>query len=547
MKLENILIIILLTFVYSLSLFVPLNDNDSAHHATIALNMFLNNNVISLISHGEPYLDKPHFQFWLLYFSYKLFGVSTFAYKISSLFFTILTLFSTYKLTKHIFNKEIAKNATLIIATSFAFMMGNVDIRMDAILTGGVVFSVYKLVQYFDDKKWITLILASLGIGITFSTKGIFGVAIIGLISLFYAIHKGIFKELFQLKFLSIIPLFFLFILPVLIAYYIQFDMHPETIVRGTTGNSGVKFILFHQSFSRMGGKEFGESSSNDYFFFFHTLLWSIIPWSLLYCVGVFNQMKKSIQEKKLFSDTSLSLVFPVLLIFIVMGISKFKLPHYMLPVYPFTAIFIAYYVSGLSKDSLKKWNIIQNIQYVLLIITGIILNYWVFSTESIWLSIFYVFLAFLVFYNLLKSKNLILKGTWICILFWIPFNSNFFPKLLSFQGGQNIAKSVNKLKLNNENILYFGAIDLPYSFDYYTAHIHKFCTIEELKIRKSRKLETYLFVEYKDLKQLGENKLFFKLINKAKDFRITVLTGKFLNPNSRKKVVNYVYLVKLN
>ena len=65
-KIENFLIFILLFIVYFIGLFIPLNDNDSAHHATIALNMFLNNNPVDLISHGESYLDKPHFQFWLV-------------------------------------------------------------------------------------------------------------------------------------------------------------------------------------------------------------------------------------------------------------------------------------------------------------------------------------------------------------------------------------------------------------------------------------------------------------------------------------------------
>ena len=122
---ENIFLIGFLSIIYLLGLLVPINDNDSAHHATIALNMFLNNDPISLVSHGDPYLDKPHFQFWILQLSFILLGVTTFAYKISSLLFTCLTLYSIYKLARLIYSKDVAINATLILATSFAFLMSS--------------------------------------------------------------------------------------------------------------------------------------------------------------------------------------------------------------------------------------------------------------------------------------------------------------------------------------------------------------------------------------------------------------------------------------
>ena len=545
-KIENFLIFILLFIVYFIGLFIPLNDNDSAHHATIALNMFLNNNPVDLISHGESYLDKPHFQFWLVQLSFMFFGVTTFAYKISSLLFTILTLYSTYKLT----NPFVARNAVLIIATSFAFLLGNVDVRMDAMLTGAVTYSVYKLIQYLLQPKWKTLIFAALGVAIAFSIKGIFGVGIIGLIVCAFAFQKGIMKQLFYLKFLSVIPLFFVFISPVLYAYYLQFDLHPELVIRGTTGNSGVRFILFDQSFARMNGEEFGEASSNDYFFFFHTLLWSIIPWSLLYCLGVFNRIKKSFQEKKLFSDISLAFVYPIWFIFFIMGFSKFKLPHYMLPTYPFTAIFLAYWLQTISVDAIKKWNIAQNIQYAFLILAGIILNYFAFPVERFGLTFLYTFIFFIVILKLRKSvetsSKLVNKGVFVTILFWIAFNSNFFHHLLSYQAGQTLAIKSKELKIEDNNLYLFGELDTPYSFDFYSKYIHQFINFETLEKQKSENKPIFLYIEEKDLKILQEKKYNFKILAKQKDYRITRLTGEFINPRTRNSVLSYVYLVKV-
>ena len=66
----------LLGLVYITGLFVPLMDNDSAHHANIALRMYLTGDYVSLVDHGKDYLDKPHFHFWLSAFSYNIFGVT---------------------------------------------------------------------------------------------------------------------------------------------------------------------------------------------------------------------------------------------------------------------------------------------------------------------------------------------------------------------------------------------------------------------------------------------------------------------------------------
>ena len=85
-----LLLFSLLAMVYIMGLFVPLMDNDSAHHANIALHMYLTGDYVSLVDHAGDYLDKPHLHFWLAAFSYKIFGVTSFAYKLPSFLFTIL-------------------------------------------------------------------------------------------------------------------------------------------------------------------------------------------------------------------------------------------------------------------------------------------------------------------------------------------------------------------------------------------------------------------------------------------------------------------------
>jgi len=549
---DKYFIFVLLLIIYIYGLFVPLNDNDSAHHATIALNMFLKSDWISLVSHGEPYLDKPHFQFWLLYLSYYFLGVTAFSYKISSFIFSLITFYATYKLSLLLFNRKTALQATLITATCFALMMGNVDVRMDAILTGAIVFSVYKFIEYFHFYRFHSLLLATLAAAIAFSTKGWFGTMFIGLIILFYTIQRNQFSELLKPKFLiRFLLLFIVFIAPVLFAYYIQFDLHPELLIRGKNGQSGLKFILLEQSFGRMSGKEFGESSSNDYFFFFHTLLWSILPWSLLYYAGSFFKIKESLKSKNIFKDISLVFVFPIFIIYVIMGLSKFKLPHYMLPSYPFTAIFIASWMGNISQKNLFVWNKIQNVQYALMIAFMVILNFWFFPVQKIFFIILYILLFLFVvvklFYKPKDSADLIWKGVYVVILFWLPFNTNFFHQLLNHQGGQILAKEVKLRGIDNQNVYLFGNLDLPYSFEYYTSAIHNKLSLKGLQQDAQSRKKIYLYIEEKDLKELKEKEIKFTVLASSIDYRITILTPEFLNPATRSQVLTNVYLIEID
>jgi 4-amino-4-deoxy-L-arabinose transferase-like glycosyltransferase len=109
----------LLGLVYIAGLFVPLMDNDSGHHADIALRMYLTGDYVTLYDHRGDYIDKPHFLFWTSALSYHLFGVTSFAYRFPSFLFTILGTYSIFRLGKELYGHEIGKLAALIAASSF--------------------------------------------------------------------------------------------------------------------------------------------------------------------------------------------------------------------------------------------------------------------------------------------------------------------------------------------------------------------------------------------------------------------------------------------
>ena len=147
-------------------------DNDSGHHADIALRMYLTGDYVTLYDHRGDYIDKPHFLFWTSALSYHLFGVTSFAYRFPSFLFTILGTYSIFRLGKELYGHEIGKLAALIAASSFCYILANNDVRMDAILTAAIAFATWQLVAYVHHRKFIFLLGAALGMAVGFCTKG---------------------------------------------------------------------------------------------------------------------------------------------------------------------------------------------------------------------------------------------------------------------------------------------------------------------------------------------------------------------------------------
>src|SRR5207237_7949796 len=101
---------------------------------------------------------------------YKIFCITSFSYLLSSLFFSLLSILSTYKLTRYLSDKTTAKIAAIVLATAQSFVLSIMDARMEAPLTGAIAFGTWQLVLYIDRRKFTNLILGALGTAAAFST-----------------------------------------------------------------------------------------------------------------------------------------------------------------------------------------------------------------------------------------------------------------------------------------------------------------------------------------------------------------------------------------
>jgi len=83
----------------------------------------------------------------------------------------LLGAYSCFGLGRLLYNQHTGKLAALIFMTAQTIVLGAIDVRTDALLTGFTIFSIWQLATYIQKGSITAILLGALGAGIAFSTK----------------------------------------------------------------------------------------------------------------------------------------------------------------------------------------------------------------------------------------------------------------------------------------------------------------------------------------------------------------------------------------
>lgn len=522
-----------LAVVYGIGLFVPLLDSDASHHALIALHFLESGDYVSLMDRGADYLDKPHLLFWTAALSFKLFGVNTFAFKFPSLLASVLGFYSTYRLGKLLSDAPTGRLAALIHGAACAQLLANQDVRMDAMLTAFIVFATWMLLELVRSGKRKYALGGAVGLALGFATKGGIGVALPVLaIGIQLAAEKNT-RALFRWHWVLVGISFLVFISPVLYAYYVQFDLHPEKQIRGMTGLSGIRFILLGQNVERFQGEAWGSSGSNDYFFFFHTLLWAFLPWSLLFYWGWFRGLFYRRGEMLTAGVCTLMLV--------VLSFAQYKLPHYLNILFPFMAILVSRQLVPLSDRGLRRITWVQVAVALILTGFGLYLNLYLQPipgrlNQAVAIGIAAVVL-FLCFRQPAGLSRLMAVSVGSMALVFFSLSANVYPHFAEFDSGYTFAREWNE-KHAGEPLSQFHSYS--YTFDFYTKKLHTPLPEGALPVTR------WVLTDSTGLAQIRQAGLPISQIQSHPHFHVSVLNGEFLNPATRLLACERRYLLQL-
>ena len=523
----------------------PLIDQDSAHHAAIALRIHDTGDWATLLDHGQPYLDKPHLLFWLGALSFQFFGVSTVSFKLFSLLFSLLAVHSTVRLAAILYNETAARLAGVILASAFAFILANNDARMDAILVGAIIYSTWQLVVFVTDPhetgRGQHMVMGTVGLACGFAAKGPIGIVIPLLAVFLFQLYRRNWKRLFDPLWLPLPVLLLLFISPVLYAYYHQF------------GTAGLDFILFDQTSQHISGGRYAPTTKQDLFVLFRAFLWVFLPWSLLSIAAMTTSVRRLIDDRFWPRSAGDALTAgTIVVVFFVFAVARLKSAHYLNILLPFLAIQLGAWLPPrlrLKRSRFRMWRA-QVAIIAILGVAALIINGWWFRLDSLSLGLVFLGIGIAGFWlapRVTHGARLVIFSVTAAAMFWFLANYNAYPQLMRYQAGTVLGHAIQQRGTNRDTIFYLEGAGHAPSFDILTQRLTPTLTLTQLTQTLSNP-ETPSLVVYataKGRELLNEDDaLQVRVFAHSPDYLVSRPDWKFLNPATRKNEIGVAYLL---
>jgi 4-amino-4-deoxy-L-arabinose transferase-like glycosyltransferase len=397
-----------------------------------------------------------------------------------------------------------------------------------------------------------SLAAGGLGIGLAVASKGMVAAALSGLCLVLFLWGRGRLRLLVSPRILVGLATFALAIAPVLICYYLQFDLHPEKVVRGRTGVSGVRFILLGQSADRFTGGH-GEAASGDYLFFFHSLLWAFLPWTAL-LLAAWGLRLRALWRGRLaaFRATEqLGFLGPLLYVSL-LNLSRFKLPHYLNLAFPLLAVLAAGTMAGLAgggkRGAVRALTRVQDVVVVLLLVVAVFLNGWAFPVRSA--GVLVVAAGFLVVLALAFRLRDPLQRLWVpsgvaILLFNFVLEASFYPQLSRLQPGSEFARTVLALDVDFSRFYFLGE-NVYQPFQLYTGHLVPAVQPEVVARLVSDGKPAFALVADDGVALLEQEGLRVSELARSPACRITMVRWPMLDPRTRDAACPPARLVRI-
>ena len=262
--------------VYLGSLFSPplLDDADSTH-AEAAREMLVSGDYVTLHINGVRYLEKAPLPYWLVAFSYRIFGVNEFASRLPMALSVLLLGVLALVWGRQAFGERAGIYAAAFIYTAAGVFLFTRILIPDVLLSLLIAASLYYFLtalEFHEVWRWYAG-YACMALGVL--TKGLIALAFPGGAAFIYLIVTGEWRRWREFRLVSGLALFLLIAAP----------WHILAGIRNTGGQNDHGFFWFYfvnEHFLRFLGKRY----PRDYSKLPWALYWSLhlvwlFPWSL--------------------------------------------------------------------------------------------------------------------------------------------------------------------------------------------------------------------------------------------------------------------------
>ncbi|HYQ58724.1 MAG TPA: glycosyltransferase family 39 protein, partial [Draconibacterium sp.] len=416
------------------------------------------------------------------------------------------------------------------------------DIHTDTLLVDFVVFSVWQFSAYLKNHKWMNFLLGAIGVGLSMLAKGPVGVVIpAAAIGGRMLVHKQV-KEIFNYRWLIALVIVGIMIMPAMAGLLNQF------------GLEGIKFYFWTNNVGRVTGSY--HEGSTDYFFYLHTSLYVLLPWTIFMIYGFIKEIKILIgQRKSENKDFEVVNLFAVVVFLGILSVAKQQNPHYMLSAVPFIYIISAKWTVRLfsSENKSTTRNIIAGINKVIVVVGPLallVLPIVVFPEKRFWFWGIYILLYAGVLLMVVKKINLqrqIIMLTFTITMMLFTVNVNMLPNMLKFHTSKRAAELFNEGAPEGSTLSMYTTSARLWNLFLYSKAPGKYLIEKEDMEAFLPNPGAWIYTSeegYADMQEMGVD---MRVVEKFVEHKqLTSQSGRFLNPKTRASRFLTMYLVEL-
>ncbi|MCY1720536.1 glycosyltransferase family 39 protein [Prolixibacteraceae bacterium Z1-6] len=506
---------------------------DAGKYATVAKEIFQNGNYINLTVHGQAYDQKPPLLFWMGALGFTIGGISNFWFKLPVLLLVFAGFYWAFQLGKSLYNRRVGMFTAVFLFFSLIYSLYSMDIHTDTPFQAFVTLALWQLFEFIKtkrDKHWIVGFAA---IGLSMLCKGPLGGILVAFAVLGHLLLRKDFRFLLNIRWYLGAVLAFVVASPALIGLWNQF------------GWEGIRFFFWDNNVGRITGSYV--QAVNDPIFYVHSLAYLLLPWSLMFFISAFSEIRHLIRSR--FRANEYFTFTGIWIFFVIINASSSQLPNYVFGVVPLMAVLIAKWVDIALIGKSKLLKVFGHTQTVVVIILWnfivLILGY-LFPVHSVFVLLLSIIGGVITVYLRYKVREEVAKllmpsiVTFSVLMFL--FNVHVYPYMFGFQAPPKAARYFNEHAKPGDTL---------YNYKYPQYELFFYSEPQAKQIYSDEEMEqiagvkgSWVFTDPDGLIEL--DKLTFEP-DTIIEYKHLYLNrgGRFVNPKTRDDVLQPMYLIK--
>jgi len=506
---------------------------DAGKYATVAKEIFQNGNYINLTVHGQPYDQKPPLLFWLGAIGFSIGGISNFWFKLPVLLLVFAGFYWAYRLGESLYNKRVGMFSAIFLFFSLIYSMYSMDIHTDTPFQAFITLALWQLFEFIKTRKNKNWIIGFIAIGLSMLCKGPLGGVIVAFAVLGHILLKKDFRSLLDYRWYLGSILAFIVVSPALIGLWNQF------------GWEGIRFFFWENNVGRMTGSYV--HATNDPIFYVHTLMYLLLPWSLLFFIAAFSEFRFLIKNR--FKTHEYFTFTGIWIFFVIINSSSSQLPNYVFGIVPLMGVLMAKWIDIALTEKNRLLKIVVRSQlfvvFVLWLFMGLILFY-LFPGAPVVVGALVLIGVVVTVFIYLKLKDelarFLLPSIVTFSVLTVLMNVHVYPYMFSFQAPPKAARYYNE---NAE------VGDKLYNYKYDQYELFFYSEPQASQVNMEHEIECIAGVKgnwvFANPEGLGDLQNLSFEPDTVIEYQHLYLNrgGRFINPTTRDKVLQPMYLVK--